>query len=41
LIAANQDSGTLAVFRIDAATGALTPHGDLVEAGTPVCVVVI
>jgi 6-phosphogluconolactonase len=38
LVAANQDTGTLAVFRIDTSTGALTPTGPLVEAGTPVCV---
>ncbi|MEO8481843.1 MAG: lactonase family protein [Acidobacteriota bacterium] len=38
LLAANQDSGTLAVYRIDEATGKLTPSGALVEAGTPVCV---
>jgi 6-phosphogluconolactonase len=41
LIAANQDSGTLAIFRINETTGALTPHGDLVEAGMPVCVVML
>ena len=38
LIAANQDSGTLAVFAIDQRTGALTPSGGLTDAGTPVCV---
>jgi 6-phosphogluconolactonase len=38
LVAANQDSGTLAVFRIDEATGRLTASGALVDAGTPVCV---
>jgi len=38
LVAANQESGTLAVFRIDEATGKLNASGALVEAGTPVCV---
>ena len=38
LVAANQDSGTLAVFRIDDATGRLTASGALVDSGTPVCV---
>lgn len=38
LVAANQDSGTLAVYRIDDATGKLTPSGALVDSGTPVCV---
>ena len=38
LIAANQDSDTLAVFRRDMQTGALTRVGDLIEAGTPMCV---
>jgi 6-phosphogluconolactonase len=37
LLAANQDSGTLSVFRIDQQTGALSPVGPLVMAGTPVC----
>jgi 6-phosphogluconolactonase len=38
LVVANQDSGTLAVYRIDEATGTLTPSGALVASGTPVCV---
>lgn len=38
LVVANQDSGTLAVYRIDDATGKLTPSGALVDSGTPVCV---
>lgn len=38
LVAANQDSGTLAVYRLDETTGMLTPSGALVESGTPVCV---
>ena len=38
LIAANQRSGTLAVFTIDQNTGALTPSGRLSPVGTPVCV---
>lgn len=38
LVVANQDSGTLAVYRIDDVTGKLTPSGALVDSGTPVCV---
>jgi 6-phosphogluconolactonase len=38
LLAANQETGTLAVFRLDPSTGTLTPEGSLVNAGTPVCV---
>jgi 6-phosphogluconolactonase len=38
LIAANQRSGTLAVFTIDQNTGALTPSGPLSSVGAPVCV---
>ena len=38
LIAANQRSGTLAVFTIDQNTGALTPSGQLSPVGAPVCV---
>jgi 6-phosphogluconolactonase len=40
LIAANQGSGTLAVFRIDQNTGTLTPAGGLTEGiAQPVCVI--
>jgi 6-phosphogluconolactonase len=38
LIAANQRSGTLAVFSIDQSTGALSPVGPLASVGSPVCV---
>lgn len=38
LIAANQASDNLAPFRIDAATGRLTPTGQTVDTGNPVCV---
>jgi 6-phosphogluconolactonase len=38
LIAANQDSNTLAVFRVDFQTGALQPVGDPIAAPKPVCV---
>ena len=34
----HQDSDNIAVFRIDAKTGKLTPTGDALEAGSPVCV---
>ena len=36
LIAANQESNTLAVFRIDSTTGALSPAGGLASVGSPV-----
>ncbi len=38
LLAANQDSGNIVVFRIDAATGALTPTGQVEEVSAPVCI---
>jgi 6-phosphogluconolactonase len=38
LAAANQDSNSIVMFRIDQDTGRLTTTGHVVEAGTPVCV---
>ncbi len=38
LLAANQESSNIVVFRIDAATGRLTPTGEVVEAPAPVCI---
>ena len=38
LAAANQDSDNVVMFRIDQETGKLTPTGNVVEAGTPICV---
>jgi len=38
LLAANQDSASVVVFRIDGKTGALTPTGGKVEIPNPVCV---
>ena len=38
LVAANQNSNTLAVFRVDQTAGTLSPVGDLVSVGSPVCV---
>jgi 6-phosphogluconolactonase len=38
LFAANQESSNIVVFRINAATGALTPTGQTVEVPAPVCV---
>ena len=38
LAAANQDSNNVVMFRIDPETGKLTPSGNVVEAGTPICV---
>jgi len=38
LLAANQDSDTVVVFRIDKKTGRLTPTGQSVEVPAPMCV---
>lgn len=38
LLAANQDSDSVVVFTIDTRTGALTPNGQKIEVGRPVCV---
>jgi 6-phosphogluconolactonase len=38
LLAANQESNNIVVFRIDAITGALSPTGDMVEAPAPACI---
>ena len=38
LLAANQDTHNIAVFRIDGETGRLTPTGQSIEVGMPVCV---
>ena len=39
LLAENQDSDNIVVFRVDENTGRLTPTGDEVKAGSPVCLV--
>lgn len=38
VLAANQNSGTIAILRVDLQTGALTPNGNIVNVPTPVCV---
>jgi 6-phosphogluconolactonase len=38
LLAANQESGNVVVFKIDATTGALTPQGEEAKVPAPVCV---
>jgi hypothetical protein len=38
LLAINQDSNTVVVFRIDPTTGRLTPTGQSVEVSLPSCV---
>jgi len=38
LLAANQDSNNIVVFKIDTATGGLTPTGQTVEVPSPVCI---
>jgi 6-phosphogluconolactonase len=38
LYAENQDSDTIVVFRVDAATGRLTPTGETFAFGSPSCI---
>ena len=38
LLAANQDSDSIVVFRRDAGTGKLSPTGQTVSVGSPVCI---
>jgi 6-phosphogluconolactonase len=38
LFAENQQSNNIVIFRIDAKTGHLTPTGQVLEVGQPVCV---
>jgi len=38
LLAENQKSDNIVVFRIDAKTGRLTPTGQVLDVGSPVCV---
>ena len=38
LLAANQESNNIVVFRIDSTTGALSPTGEIKEAPAPVCI---
>jgi len=39
LFAANQNSDSIVLFKIDQKTGGLTPAGKTLEVGAPVCVV--
>jgi len=39
LWAANQSSDSITLFRVDGATGRLTPTGNQLAVGAPVCVV--
>jgi len=39
LVAGNQNSGTVVIFRIDQQTGGLTPTGTTLQVGSPVSVV--
>ena len=39
LYAANQDTHTIVVFKVDHDTGKLTPTGQVIETGSPSCVV--
>ena len=38
LLAANQESNNIVIFRIDSATGTLSPTGEITEAPSPVCI---
>jgi 6-phosphogluconolactonase len=38
LLAANQESNNIVIFRIDSITGALTPTGEIAEVPAPVCI---
>jgi 6-phosphogluconolactonase len=38
LIAENQESNNMVVFRIDQSTGRLTPTGQVISAFSPVCI---
>jgi 6-phosphogluconolactonase len=38
LLAANQESNNIVIFRIDSATGALSPTGEIIAAPAPVCI---
>jgi 6-phosphogluconolactonase len=41
LLAENQDSDRIVVFRVDAKTGLLSPTGQTVSVGSPVCAVFV
>lgn len=41
LLAANQESDNIVVFRIDAATGNLEPTGDVINVPSPVCIIFV
>jgi 6-phosphogluconolactonase len=41
LLAANQNSNTVTVFRVDQKTGALTPTRTLADVPEPVCIVFV
>ncbi len=41
LYCANQDSNTIVAFRVDQTTGTLSPTGDIVQTGSPVCIVFV
>ena len=41
LYALNQDSDTLVIFMVDQATGILTPTGQIIQSGSPVCLAFI
>ncbi|MES2562003.1 MAG: beta-propeller fold lactonase family protein, partial [Pseudomonadota bacterium] len=39
LYAANEDSDTIIVFKVDHDTGQLSPTGQVIETGSPTCIV--
>jgi 6-phosphogluconolactonase len=38
MYAANEDGNTVVTYRVDAASGKLTPTGQVVQTGTPVTI---
>jgi len=41
LYAENQKSDTIVQFRVDEASGRLTPTGQVIQTGSPVCIVFV
>jgi 6-phosphogluconolactonase len=37
----NQGSDTIVTFRVNGATGRLTPTGQVVQTGSPVCIIFV
>jgi 6-phosphogluconolactonase (cycloisomerase 2 family) len=39
MYAANENSDTIVTFRVDPATGKLSPTGQIIKTGSPVCII--